>query len=67
MLVDESTKDVQKNYPHICTLSMLVNEFFAQEKMSLEKQKDFDKFQAFRDMGIPVPENKKHDRFFRLK
>ena len=55
MLIEESAKDVQKNYPHICTMAMMVNEYFSQEKMSLHQTKPFDKFDAFREMGIPCP------------
>jgi hypothetical protein len=55
MLIEESDKDVQKNYPHVCTLSMLVNEYFSQEKISIHQAKPFDKFDAFREMGIPCP------------
>lgn len=55
MLIDETIKDVQKNYPHVCSLAMMVNEYFSQEKIIIHKPSDFDKFQAFRDMGIPCP------------
>jgi hypothetical protein len=58
LLIEETTKDVHKNYPHICTLSMLVNEFFSQEKVSVEREKAFDKYAAFREMGIPYTPNK---------
>jgi hypothetical protein len=55
MLIEESDKDVQKNYPHVCTLSMMVNEYFSQEKITIHQSKPFDKFDAFREMGIPCP------------
>jgi len=64
MLIEESEKDVQKNYPYVCTLSMLVNEYFSQEKFNLEKVKPFDKFEAFREMGIPCPPKKRAKSLF---
>lgn len=55
MLIEESEKDIQKNYPHICTLAMMVNEYFSQEKVAVHSVQPFDKFDAFREMGIPCP------------
>ena len=55
MLLDESMKEIEKNYPHICTMSMIVNEYFSQEKISIQTYHPFDKFEAFREMGIPCP------------
>ena len=55
MLLDENEKEVQKNYPHVCTLAMMVNEYFAQEKIAIHSSKPFDKYDAFREMGIPCP------------
>jgi hypothetical protein len=52
MLIEESEKDIQKNYPHVCTLSMLVNEYFAQEKMKIHSVRPFNKYDALRDAGI---------------
>lgn len=68
-LRDESIKDVEKNYPFTCTLSMLVNEFFCMEKVVAQSQKEFDKYQGFREMGIPIPPKRsKHPKlkFFRM-
>ncbi len=64
MLIEESVKDVQKNYPHVCTLSMMVNEYFSQEKISLHQTKPFDKFDAFREMGIPCPPKSRNKSLF---
>ena len=64
LLSEESEKDIQKNYPHICTLAMLVNEYFSQEKISIPNLKPFDKFQAFREMGIPCPPQRKSKTLF---
>lgn len=58
MLIEENHKDVHKNYPHVCTLSMLVNEYFSQEKIIIHSDNQFDKYQALRDMGIPCPPKK---------
>lgn len=66
MLIEESEKDIQKNYPHVCTLSMMVNEYFAQEKMTLHSNPEFDKFDAFRQMGIPCPPKKKGSKLFKF-
>jgi hypothetical protein len=62
MLIEESTKDVQKNYPHVCTLSMMVNEYFCQEKIKLHSSDKFDKYDAFREMGIPFTPPKRRGR-----
>lgn len=64
LLIDESDKEVQKNYPHICTLAMMVNEYFSQEKIVLSQDGEFDKWQAFRDMGIPCPPKKRGKTLF---
>ena len=65
MLIEESEKDVQKNYPHICTLSMMVNEYFSQEKVRIHSDPQFDKWDAFREMGIPCPEKRQKSIFGR--
>ncbi len=64
ILLEESPRDVQKNYPHICTLSMMVNEYFSQEKLSIPQLKEFDKYESLRDMGIPCPPKKKGRTLF---
>jgi hypothetical protein len=65
LLVEESEKDVQKNYPHICTLAMMANEYFSQEKVAISQLKPFDKYEAFREMGIPyTPSKKNRIKFF---
>ncbi len=66
MLIDESVKDVQKNYPHICTLAMMVNEYFAQERIRIQSFKPFDKYDAFREMGIPVPPKARSKSLFKF-
>lgn len=64
LLIEETEKEVQKNYPHICTLSMMVNEYFSQEKITIPHLKPFDKYQAFRDMGIPCEPPRKRRQLF---
>lgn len=66
-LIDETEKEIQKNYPHICTISMMVNEYFSQEKISIPQLKPFDQFDAFRQMGIPCAPKKKRNRFFSIE
>jgi hypothetical protein len=66
LLIEENEKDVQKNYPHVCTLSMMVNEYFSQEKISIPQLKPFDKFDAFREMGIPCPPPRKKSNLIRF-
>ena len=66
MLIDESRKDVERNYPNVCTLAMMVNEYFAQEKITIHRPSDFDKWQAFRDMGIPCPPKPRNKSLFRF-
>lgn len=55
MLIEETDKEVQKNYPHVCTLAMMVNEYFCQEKVAIHRAMPFDRYDAFREMGIPCP------------
>ena len=64
MLIEESEKDVQKNYPHVCTLAMMVNEYFAQEKVAVHSVRPFDKYDAFREMGIPCPPKRRGTSLF---
>ena len=66
MLIEESEKDVQKNYPHICTLAMMVNEYFYQDKVAVHTSQPFDKFDAFREMGIPCPEKPRRKYLFKF-
>lgn len=66
MLIEESDKEIQKNYPHVCTLAMMVNEYFSQEKMAIHSSKPFDKYEAFREMGIPCPPKKSSKSLFKF-
>lgn len=66
MLIEESDKEVQKNYPHVCTISMMVNEYFSQEKVAIHSSKPFDKYDAFREMGIPCPPKSRSKSLFKF-
>lgn len=64
LLIEETDKERQKNYPHISTIAMLVNEYFAQEKIEIQRPTFFDPYQAFREMGIPyIPKKRKLNLF----
>jgi hypothetical protein len=66
LLQEENQKEMEKNYPHIATLSMLVNEYFSREKIHIPILKEFDKFQAFREMGIPCPPIPRSKKLFTI-
>jgi len=66
LLIDESEKEVQKNYPHICTMAMMVNEYFSQDKIVIGRDEDFDKYAGFREMGIPCPPKKTRKGWFKF-
>lgn len=66
LLIEETEKEVEKNYPHICTIAMLVNEYFSQEKVPIHSAKLFDPYEAFREAGIPCPPKKKFKGLFSL-
>ena len=66
LLIDESRKDVERNYPHICTMAMLVNEYFSLEKETKPRIKQFDKMEALREMGIPCSHKKRHKSTFKF-
>ena len=66
LLRDESEKEIEKGYPFVSALSMLVNEYFSMERSSQEDLKEFDKYQGFREMGIPCPRKKKPKSIFKM-
>lgn len=59
LLMDESQTDIEKNYPHICTLAMLSNEYFQRDKIKIVDDTGFDKYAALREMGLLCPPLKK--------
>lgn len=63
LLLDENEKEVQKNYPRSCTLAMIANEYFSLEAPTRPLFKQFDKFEAFREMGIPYTKPKRRKVF----
>lgn len=60
LFMDESQKEIEKQFMITCTLAILVNEFFQLEKVQIDRVEDWNKFKALRDMGIipPGPKNK---------
>jgi hypothetical protein len=67
LLIDETRKEVEKNYPHVCTLSMMVNEYFSLDKKEIPFLKPFDKYEGLREMGIPCPPKKGRETgFFKI-
>lgn len=67
LLIEETDKDVQKNYPHVCTMAMMVNEYFSQDKITIHQVKPFDKYDAFREMGIPCPPKRRARGLFNIQ
>lgn len=66
MLIEEPEKEIQKNYPHVCTLAMMVNEYFSQDKIDIISYHPFDKYDAFREMGIPCPPKRRARSLFKF-
>lgn len=54
LLADENKKEVEKGYPMICALSVMANEWFQREKVTIKQVDAYDKYQAFRDAGLIV-------------
>lgn len=63
LLLDDGKKEIQRSYPRVCTIAMMVNEFFAQEKIIIHQENKFDEYQALRDMGIPYTPRRKSKSF----
>lgn len=59
LLMDESQKDIEKNYPHICTLAMISNEYFQRDRIQIKEDNGFDKYAPLREMGLICPPLKK--------
>lgn len=66
LLRDETEKDIEKGYPFVSALSMLVNEYFSIERFKIPVLKEFDKYQGFREMGLPCPTEKKSKSIFKM-
>lgn len=54
LLADENKKEIEKLYPMISCLSVMANEWYQRDKISIKQQEHFDKHQALRDAGILV-------------
>lgn len=63
LLVDETRKEFEKLYPMICTLSVLVHEYFQRERVTVVQTDIYDKYQALKDAGLPVPRRRKSSGF----
>jgi len=63
LLQEESEKEIERNYPHICTISMLVNEYFSRDKIVIAKGNNLDIYAGFKEMGIPFTRKKKSGFF----
>lgn len=67
LLRNEPIKEIESNYPHVCTIAMLVNEFFQIEKLMVKNFHKFDQYEALREAGIPVaPKRNKTMPIFRI-
>ena len=55
LLMEETIKVVEKNYPKLCTLAMIVNEYFQKDPLAIDIVQEVDKYDALRKMGIPCP------------
>lgn len=62
LLADDNKKEIEKSYPMICALSVMANEWFQREKVSIIQPQQYDRLQALRDAGIvvnaPTPKGK---------
>lgn len=66
MLADETRKEFEKLYPMICTLSVIVHEYFQRERVSVVQTDIHDKYKALKDAGLPTPRRRKSaGAFFR--
>jgi hypothetical protein len=59
LLAEETVKEIEKTYPIICFMSMLCNEYFQREKIVIQRETIFDKYEPLRQFGLPVPPKKK--------
>jgi hypothetical protein len=54
LLADENKKEIEKNYPMICAMSVMANEWFQRDKVDVGQIQPYDKHQALRDAGILI-------------
>lgn len=64
LMMDEKEKDMIKNYPLICSLGMLVNEFFRKEKTTLSAPNDIDIYAPLREAGFYIPKKSNKNSLF---
>lgn len=65
LLADENKKDIERNYPMICAMSVMANEWFQREKIDVTEPEAFDKYQALKDAGILINKKPKGNIIFR--
>lgn len=64
LLMNEKDSDLIMNYPLVCSVGMLVNEFFTKERSEIKDPNELDIYQPLRDAGFYVPKKKKGKRIF---
>lgn len=64
LMMGEKENEMIKNYPLICSLGMLVNEFFRKEKLTLNAPNDIDIYAPLREAGIYVPRKNNKNSLF---
>lgn len=67
LLADENKKEVEKNYPMICAMSVMANEWFQRDKVSVSQVQPYDKYEALREGGIIVTPKRKSNLIFTQK
>lgn len=48
-------EDDVRDYPHVCCMAMLANEYYQPQSLSKAEKEVWDKFAPLRDAGIPAP------------
>lgn len=66
LLTEEKNMELQKSYPHCCTLAMIANEWFQPKRIQAPQVNDFDKYKALREWGLPVPQKKNGRTLFTI-
>lgn len=65
ILADEPKKDIEKQYPMICALSVMAHEWFQRDKVTIKNIEQYDHYQAFRDAGLILPKRQNRKSFYR--
>lgn len=59
LFIDETKKLMERDYPVVATVAMMVNEYFNPEDNKKIAPEVFDKYEPIRKMGLPCPTHKK--------